>query len=89
MKNTNFEIEIGKNSSSFESNIIDNKEENNYSNVNYITKSTNKSRNIKNNYKNKKEKKNKTDINDKRNKKLYIFRTIENKVKLNMSRKKR
>ena len=84
MKNTNFEIEIGKNSSSFESNIIDNKEENNYSNVNYITKSTNKSRNIKNNYKNKKEKKNKTDINDKRNKKLYIFRTIENKVKSNL-----
>ena len=86
MKNIIFEKEIEKNSSSFESNITDNKEENNYSNVNYIIKSSNKSRNMKNNYKNKKEKKNKTDINDKRNKKLnmFIFRTIENKTKSNL-----
>ena len=85
MKNTNFEIEIEKSSSSFEPNILDNKEENNYSDINYITRSSNKSRNIKKNYKNKKEqnKKNKTDINDQKDKKLNIFtfKTLENKTK--------
>ena len=88
MKNTNFEIELEKNSSSFEPNILDNKEENNYSDINYITKSSNKSRNIKKNYKNKKEqnKKNKTDINDQKDKKLNIFisKTIENKTKTDL-----